>query len=79
MFEFAEVSFDQVTLTIDVAVDGSLDFAVALRGYVSESTHRLDLLDKGTGVVATVADHVTDTFQAGNQIDGSSFIGCLSL
>ena len=67
MFEFAEVSFDQIALAIDVAVDGSLDFAVALCGDVSDSAHCLDLLDEGAGIVAAVSDHVADAFQAGDK------------
>lgn len=79
MFEFAEVSFDQIALAIDVAVDGSLDFAVALCGDVSDSAHCLDLLDEGAGIVAAVSDHVADAFQAGDQPRGDDFIRCLAL
>jgi hypothetical protein len=52
VLEFAEVSFDQVPLAVDFAVDGSLDFAVARGRNVSDSPHRLDLLDEGAGIVA---------------------------
>ena len=79
MFEFTEVSFDQISLAIDVAVNGSLDSAVALRRDMSDSPHRLNLLNEGAGIVAAVSYYVADAFQAGDQIDGSSFIRCLAL
>lgn len=78
MLEFVEVSFDQVALAVDMSGHGTLDLATPLGRDMGLCSRRFDLLDKRTGVIAPVCDHMACPFQAGNQVCTGHFVPSLS-
>lgn len=79
MFEFTEVSFDQIALTIDVRGDRALYLAIALGRDMGCGTHGLDLFNQGAGIITPVGDEMAQAFQAGDQTGGGRVIGYLAL
>ena len=67
MFELAEVSFDDVALSVDCRVDGTLDLAVALGRDVGAAAARGDEVDDGAGVIAPVRDERLGGLEAVDQ------------
>lgn len=77
MFELAEVSFDDIALSVDRRVDGALDLAVALGRDVSAATSGFDHVDDGAGVVAPVGDQRLGGFEAVDQGFDGGLVGGL--
>jgi hypothetical protein len=75
VLELAEEAFDQVSLTIDAAIDGSMDDALAGRRDVGLGAGRPDQFEQGIGIVASVGDDVA-AFEAGQQLRrGAQVVG----
>ena len=77
MLEFAEEALDQVSLTIDAAIDGSMDDALAGRRNVRLGASGSDQLEQGVGIVASVSNDVA-ALEAGEQLWGGAQVGGLS-
>jgi hypothetical protein len=68
---FAEEALDQVALSIDAAIDGSTDEALAGRGDVRLGSGGPDELEQGIGSVAAISDDMP-AFEAGQQLWGGA-------
>lgn len=79
MFEFAEISFDEVALSVDHAVDRALYLPIALCRDVGGGAHGLDLLDERAGIIAAIGDEVAQAPQTGDQVGGGGMVGELAL
>jgi len=77
MLEFVEEAFDQVTLSIELMVNGSLVFAVALGGDVRPRAVFGDQLEDGLGVISLVADGIVSGTQALEQCRDGRLVGRL--
>ena len=67
MLELAEEAFDQVSLSIDASVDGSMDEALAGRRDVRLGAGSPDQVEQSIGIVASVGDDMA-AFEAGEQL-----------
>ena len=56
MLQFAEEALDEIALTIESRVDGSLDPTVTLGGYVSFTAPPVDQIDEMLPIVSAVGD-----------------------
>ena len=67
MLELAEVSLDDIALSVDRRVDRALDLAVALGWDVGAAASGFDHVDDSAGVVAPVGDQRLGGFEAVDQ------------
>ena len=67
MLEVAEEALDQVSLTIDASIDGSVDDPLAGRGDVRLGASGPDQVEQGISVVAAVGDDMA-AFETGEQL-----------
>ena len=58
VFELAEVSFDEIALAVEWAIDGALDLAVAAGRDMGAATATFDQINYGAGVVAAIGNEV---------------------
>ena len=70
MLELAEEALDEVALSVDAPVGGSVDDALAGRGNVGLGSASSDEVEQSVGVVAAIGDDMP-AFEAGQQLGGS--------
>lgn len=78
MLELAEVSLDDIALSVDCRVDGALDLSVALGRDVGAAAMRCDQVDDGAGVVAPVGNQRPGWLQALDQGFNCGLVGGLA-
>ena len=78
MFEFVEEAFDQISLTIETEVDGSLLLASSEGGDVRLGSVLGDKIDDSLGVVSPIGNGVGRGFQPGQQVGHSRLVGGLA-
>ena len=66
MLEFAKEALDQISLTIDAAVNGAMHYALAGRGDVGFGSAGSDQVEQRIGVIAAIGDDVP-AFEASEQ------------
>lgn len=74
MFELAEVSLDEIALTVDHRVDGALNLAVVLGRDVGAAAARGDEINDGAGVVTSVGDEGLGGLEAVGQGFGGGLV-----
>ena len=78
MLELAEVSLNDIALSVDRRVDGSLYLAVALGRDVGSAASGLDHVDDGARVVTPVGDKRLGGFEAVDQGFDGGLVGGLT-
>jgi hypothetical protein len=78
VFDPVEEAFDEVALSVDLAIDGALDLAVALGGDVRSRTVRDDEIEDGAGVIAAIGDGIVCWAKAVEERLNGSLVGGLT-
>ena len=78
MLEFAEVALDEISLSVDLRVDGALDLSIPLGRDVGATATDADQIDDRLSVVTPVGDESPCWRQALDQIGDGGLVGGLA-
>lgn len=78
VFELAEETLDEIALSVDLGVDGSLDLSVPLSGDAGDPACSRDQIDDGAGIVSPVCHKNLRWRQSGDQVGNGGLVGGLS-